>query len=280
MFSVIIPLFNKQISIKTTLLCALNQSFGDFEIIVVNDGSTDKSTDEVQEVMLTDPRIRLINNKKGGVSKTRNEGIKVAKYDYIAFLDADDYWSPEYLTEQAKMIQEFPEAAMWGLSWKDLIQNQKISHKQKIALGFRGLIRDYWQRELHLFWTSAIVLHKSVFDKVGLFDERINYGEDQDMWYRIILHYPVAFYNNAQAYYNQDAENRLMRHKMPNLKLCLPYYIGKYNSYYETHPDFIRYSIPFVQGTLDPTILGIKKRRELARRVIKQLDYNKISKKI
>ena len=90
MISVVIPLYNKEKYIKRAIESVLNQTFQKFEIIVVNDGSTDKSAEIVQNIK--DPRIRLINQKNAGVSAARNRGIQEAKYEYIAFLDADDFW--------------------------------------------------------------------------------------------------------------------------------------------------------------------------------------------
>jgi len=90
MFSVVIPLYNKERSVKNTIESVLNQTFQDFEVIVVNDGSTDNSLEVVKS--FNDERIRIINQKNSGVSSARNRGIKEAKYEWIAFLDADDLW--------------------------------------------------------------------------------------------------------------------------------------------------------------------------------------------
>ena len=102
MISIIIPLYNKVKSITQTLNCVMQQSYQDFEVVVVDDGSTDGSIDVVHKFL--DERIRVVSKSNGGVSSARNVGIKEAKYNYIALLDADDYWEPNYLEEQVQKI--------------------------------------------------------------------------------------------------------------------------------------------------------------------------------
>src|SRR5690348_9188230 len=94
-FSIIVPVYNKENHISDTILSALNQTVGDFELIIVNDGSTDKSLELVQS--FSDKRIVVINKPNGGVSLARNIGIKRATGEYISFLDADDFWNRRYL---------------------------------------------------------------------------------------------------------------------------------------------------------------------------------------
>ena len=110
MFSIVIPLYNKELSISNTIQSVLDQTFQNFEIVIVNDGSTDNSVKEVEE--FDDKRIRLIHQKNQGVSAARNRGIEEAKYEWVAFLDADDLWMKEHLEEYAKVVIENPQ-----LSW-------------------------------------------------------------------------------------------------------------------------------------------------------------------
>src|SRR5690554_5521626 len=97
MFSVVIPLYNKELSISNTIQSVLDQTFQNFEIVIVNDGSTDNSVKEVEK--FDDKRIRLIHQENQGVSAARNRGIKEARYEWIAFLDGDDLWEKEHLEE-------------------------------------------------------------------------------------------------------------------------------------------------------------------------------------
>src|SRR5699024_6424946 len=96
MFSIVIPLYNKELSITNTLQSVLNQTFTDFEVVIVNDGSTDNSVEKVEA--FNDPRIRLIHQANAGVSAARNKGIEEANYDWISFLDADDLWMENHLS--------------------------------------------------------------------------------------------------------------------------------------------------------------------------------------
>lgn len=235
MFSIIVPLYNKEKSIRSTIDSVLSQSFQKFEIVVVDDGSTDSGADVVAQIK--DNRIRLIRKDNGGVSSARNRGIKEAKYDYIALLDADDGWDKEYLAEQRKLIEDFPEAAMWGINFAELY-NGKLIRELPTGLpkGFRGIVDGYFDKTLKngrvsdLFCSSSVVIRKSAFDKAGLFDERIRYSEDIDMWYRIIVNYPVVFYDRYMVFYYYDAENRAMN-RTRQLKWWLPYYVDKYSIY-------------------------------------------------
>ena len=105
MFSVIIPLYNKELSISNTIQSVLDQTFQNFEIVIVNDGSTDNSVKEVEK--FDDKRIRLIHQENQGVSAARNRGIEEAKYEWIAFLDADDLWMENHLEEMTKLIHDY-----------------------------------------------------------------------------------------------------------------------------------------------------------------------------
>lgn len=230
-FSIVIPLYNKVQSIKRTLDCVINQTCHNFEVIVVNDGSTDGS--ETIAAQYEDNRVRLINKENGGVSSARNRGIEESKYKYIALLDADDYWEPTYIEEQVKMISDFPNAMMCGMGWGYLENNNKkiIPHFTDDN-NFRGYIDNFWTKpkKSNIFWASAVVINKDVFNKIEMFDERISRGEDLDVWWRIILNFEVAFNSKTLSYYRQDAENRAMDRAMQRGK-GLIYYRNKYEKY-------------------------------------------------
>ena len=116
MISVVIPLYNKEKSIASTLHSVINQTFKDYEIVIVNDGSTDNSVAEVEKIH--DARIRLINQQNAGVSAARNRGIEEAKGELIAFLDADDEWLPEYLSTQYKLFLKYPKCSVFACNYE------------------------------------------------------------------------------------------------------------------------------------------------------------------
>lgn len=249
MISVIIPLYNKAQSIQKTLDSVLAQTFQDFEIVVVDDGSTDNSAQVVQELFDKRPSLqgrdggRLIKKTNGGVSSARNRGIQEAKYRYIAFLDADDYWEPTYLETQSKMIHDFPEAKMWGTAWGMMVGEQKHEgHGIRIAPNHRGMVDNhrYFAENMFLYCTDIVVIDKQIFDIIDMFDERISCGEDVDLWWRIILHFPIAYTNECLAYYRQDTENRITLSK-PKLQTHFVNFIEKYEKYYNQYPPFKKY---------------------------------------
>ena len=236
-FSVVIPLYNKQNSIAATLQSVLAQTYTNYEIIVVDDGSTDNSAQVVEEFFEKHPSLqggdrgRLVKKPNGGVCSARNRGIQEAKYDYIALLDGDDLWDEHYLEEQVKLIQDFPEAKMWGINFAEM-SNGELIRKLPTGLpeGYRGYVENYFQipgRISDLYCSSSVVVKKEAFDRIGYFDERIKYAEDSDMWFRIIATYPVAFYDRYMAFYQYDAENRAMN-RTRLLRCFLPYYVDKF----------------------------------------------------
>ena len=239
--TVVIPLYNKQNSIVATLQSVLAQTYQNFEIVIVDDGSTDNSAQVVEELISAHPQplpkgkgVRLVRKANGGVCSARNRGIQEAKYDYIALLDGDDLWDEHYLEEQVKLIQDFPEAMMWGINFAEISNGQLIrTLPTGLPEGYRGYIENYFQipgRISDLYCSSSVVIKKKVFDKVGSFDERIKYAEDSDMWFRIIATYPVVFYDKYMAFYQFDAENRAMS-RVRLLKHFLPYYVDKYQDF-------------------------------------------------
>lgn len=237
--SIVIPLYNKQNSIAATLQSVFAQTYTNYEVIVVDDGSTDDSAN-VAEATLREfserplgycLEFRVFRKENGGVCSARNKGIQEAKYDYIALLDGDDQWDEHYLEEQVKLIQDFPEAKMWGINFAELSKGELI-RKLPTGLpdGYRGYVENYFQmpgRISDLYCSSSVVIRKEVFERVGYFDERIKYSEDIDMWYRIIANYSVAFYDRYMAWYLYDAENRAMNRTRP-LRYWLPYFVDKY----------------------------------------------------
>lgn len=239
-FSIVIPLYNKQNSIAATLQSVLSQTYTNYEVVVVDDGSTDESANVAEATLRNciaygvESKGKVIRKPNGGVCSARNKGIQEAQYDYIALLDGDDLWDKHYLEEQVKLIQDFPEAKMWGINFAEM-SNGELIRKLPTGLpeGYRGYVENYFQipgRISDLYCSSSVVIKKEVFDKVGYFDERIKYAEDLDMWYRIIATCPVAFYDRYMAFYQYDAENRAL-HRRIMLRDYLPFYVDKYTAY-------------------------------------------------
>lgn len=283
--SVVIPLYNKERAIVDTLQSVLNQTVAPYEIIIVDDGSTDASLNVVKKFVSTidnlQSTIRFIHKENGGVSSARNWGIKESKGDYIALLDGDDLWEPSFLAEMVKMIDDFSEAAMWGVSIAFIKGGMCDKWQQGMGDGFRGYVENYFDTVHNdLFCSSSVVIRKEAFDVAGYFDERISSSEDLDMWYRIILHYPIAFYDKVLVYYNQDAENRVAYDTDVRFPLTkdIKYYFDKFNDEFDHNPVFSRFMNNYVASRLllSNYYFGTEQERKDSDVVVSKLRYQDI----
>lgn len=281
MISVVIPLYNKAADIEATLRSILCQSYQDFEVVVVNDGSTDGSAEIVRALMVENARIRLFDQANQGVSAARNKGISEASGDYVALIDGDDIWDKDCLRELNNLTHDFPEAAMCGVNYGYLTKGNVEECHQGMPEGFRDYVTDYFSSSHgDLFCSSSVIIKREIAISAGLFDERIRYSEDMDFWYRIILNHKVAFYNRVLAYYKEDASNRAEIDPDAHFEITqrLDYYIDKYVPYYAEHPDFAR----FIGMRVAYNILhggyyfGTRYDRECTNHIVKFLSYQDI----
>lgn len=253
MISIVIPLYNKQNSIVDTINCVKRQTYTDFECIIINDGSTDDSAKRATDAILGDERFMILHQQNKGVSAARNLGVKTAKYDYIAFLDADDYWEKGYLAEVVELIHRFPECVLFGIGWNhknNQTENNEVLEGVDVQ---RMKIDNFWHKNRYSYWTSACTVRKEAIVNVGGFDERVSYGEDIDLWYRLALVYPVssAFSTRVLSYWIQDSENRLFL-STPAFNRNLVCYVGKYEKEIATNCDFRRFITPIIAWLLLP----------------------------
>ncbi|MBF0522035.1 MAG: glycosyltransferase family 2 protein [Candidatus Omnitrophica bacterium] len=211
--SVIISLYNKEKYIARAVQSVLRQSVQDFEIVIVDDGSTDNGIATVKNIQ--DDRLRLIEQPNGGVSAARNKGIDEAKAELVAFLDADDEWLPDFLEVILRLRGLYPQAGAYA-TWFEICTSGKRTKLQKFKTisnsPWEGLIPDYFSSMVEGEWivcASAVCVPKEVFVAIGGgFPVGEKLGEDLDVWGRIALNYPIAFSNRACAVYYQDAMNR------------------------------------------------------------------------
>lgn len=222
MISVVIPLYNKEDYIKQTIESVLNQTFSDFEIIIVDDGSKDNSLKIVQGIK--DSRLYVYQKKNGGVSSARNYGIRNAKFDYIAFLDADDLWDENYLKNMVQLINDFPKAEVYASNFFRVYPNcKKIPATSFIE---RGFIKNYFKIacKVTIIHTSSVIIHKEGFKKAGIFDERISRGEDMDLWTRLGVQCKIVYYDKAQNTYHLGTVNSSANF-IPHPENIFAYYI-------------------------------------------------------
>ena len=209
--SIVIPLYNKEKHIKNTIEHVLQQTYQDFEIVVLNDGSTDKSAEVVRSI--NDERIKLYEQENQGASVTRNNAVKLAKNELVAFLDADDEWKENYLESLWGLYSEYPNAVIYGTNY-EIIENG-----EKIILNFPGitdevgLIKSYFAsgKVFTPLWTSAVMVKKSIFIELGGFPVSCKICEDVDLWCRFACRGEMAYINRPLAIYRRDSTNMLSK---------------------------------------------------------------------
>jgi glycosyltransferase involved in cell wall biosynthesis len=232
-FSVIIPLFNKENFIKTTLKSVLEQRFTDFEIIIINDGSTDNSENVI--AAFDDTRIRYFTKENAGASSARNLGIEKAQSNYISFIDADDYWYPTFLEEMFGKIKRIPEIKVFSAAIE--IETPKSTFPAHYAIEKTGAyeIVNYFTASTKetVICTSCAVFEKTVFEEIGTFDTKIKSGQDTDMWIRIGLKYPVLFSWKILARYVYDEKSLSKNKNYLNTKVDF----SKFEEYEKTNPE-------------------------------------------
>jgi glycosyltransferase involved in cell wall biosynthesis len=224
--SVVVPLFNKAETVQRTLSSALSQSFGDIEVIVIDDGSTDGGGDLVR--LLGDHRLTLISQENAGVSAARNRGIMAARAEWIALLDADDDWDANHLT----------------LLWRALGTSRPVAAFANVRLAShpdRPLLRpdvpaqiveDYFDFALrhggYPNMTSAMLLHRETAIEAGLFTVGVALGEDIDLWGRLALSGPMLYTADLTATYNDlprpssAMQDSTRKPEFPFFAACLP----------------------------------------------------------
>lgn len=216
MISVVIPLYNKEKSIKDTVQSVLNQTYQDFELIIVNDGSNDDSLNVIQSIK--DPKIRIINKENAGVSSARNEGIQCAKNEYISFLDGDDIWSKDHLQILANAIMTNDSDQIGGFGTTFYKSKKKEFDYNLVKESKPNLIKDYFtfmSTPKSRFNSSTLMVKKSKVIESGLFNENLKYGEDVELWYRLFKKFKLVYIDTITTIYFIAAENRSAHYTMP-----------------------------------------------------------------
>lgn len=219
-FTVIIPLYNKENFIKNTLQSVLNQKFSDFEVLIVDDCSTDNSLEIVNG--FTDTRIKIIKNDKNkGLSAARNIGIKNSQSEYITFIDADDLWKPYFLNEILELINLFSQATIFGTNYEEITSSGKqinITIDKTFQKKKKSLILDFFSINIAqpIYCYSTVAFHKSVFENSENFDESITFAEDIDFNIRANLNNILAYSSKVCASYLLSSENQITSSKISN----------------------------------------------------------------
>ena len=224
LISIIIPLFNSETYIAEAIKSVLGQTWQNWELIIVDDGSTDRSSEMVQP-FLKDERVRLYSKPNGGAASARNLGIKKSNGNLIAFLDADDFWLPEKLENQITCFRQYPEIGVCGTGMK-IIDPQGQVLSQGTVPDFHGnpfpTILEYSLANM----TTAMI-RRNVFEKSGLFDETLGKApEDYEFWLRVgkytifhVMSEPLACYRcghgNTSEVYSELRRELAIRQILP-----------------------------------------------------------------
>lgn len=221
MFSIIMPLYNKAEDVAASINSVLQQSVSAFELIIINDGSTDNSL-SVAQAHSADPRIRIIDQENAGVSVARNRGISKARFDYLAFLDADDLWDENFLAHIQGLITQFPDAGIYATAYAMRDGEQQQPARIHGLAQQPQLVWDYFavasRGDLPLM-PSSVCIPNWVLRQVGGFPEDQRQGEDQDLWARICLQFPYAITPAIGMYYCLSGSNRVSVNSIPKQEL-------------------------------------------------------------
>jgi glycosyltransferase involved in cell wall biosynthesis len=240
-FSVIIPLYNKEKYVERAILSIQSQTYTNFEIIIVNDGSTDNGLEKLNPFL--SEKIRLIEHAKNkGLSAARNTGIQSAKATYIVFLDADDTWLPTYLEAIKNLIENFGEARIFATNMQYVYPKQTIAIDNKLSnypIDYKGYV-DFFKENIKqgLYCINSVCYHQSVFEKVGYFDEKITFSEEIDFYIRAHLQFKFAYDTTVHTNYFMEIENQLSHSSI--LNKTIPNY-DLYESYSDSEPHFKKF---------------------------------------
>ena len=209
-FSVIIPLYNKAPYIRKALESIVAQTYSDWDCIIIDDGSTDESLTVVNKYIQSvnsEKRIvnciRVISQENSGVAAARNRGVRESRGEYVCFLDADDWWVPNFLEDMDRLIKEYPDAGLYATNYI-YYKPGKTHVALKLERGYLNYPQSYLQSVAMPVWTGAACMPRKVFEEIGGFPVGIKLGEDFLLWAKTSIHYKVAYCEKTLAYYNND----------------------------------------------------------------------------
>jgi glycosyltransferase involved in cell wall biosynthesis len=240
-FTVIIPLYNKEQYIENAIKSVLNQTFTDFNLLIINDCSTDKSV-EIASKYISDTVEIIHHEKNTGLAAARNSGIKNATSNYIAYLDADDLWKPTFLESIFQLIQNFPEAQIFGTNyeeiWDKLIKNPQ-NGSEILPVDFKGYI-NFFKINLKqgIYTHGSVCFHKEVFEKIGFYNEDIGFSEDLDFNIRANYNFKLAYDNSIQMSYFMQTENQITQSSISHK--TIPDF-DSYENWAKTNSDLKKY---------------------------------------
>jgi len=226
--SVVIPLFNKEISVSRAIESVLAQTFRDFELIVIDDGSTDASFHKANQFI--DERLRIIRQTNQGVAAARNAGVFLSQADYVCFLDADDEYDIDFLDNIYHLIQQRPHAALFACRYQIVDESgQLMLGSCSLPTDFTGFVPNFfttYRRSRSLICSSNFCAHKKFISAVGGFPVGILIGEDMYLWLRIALLGDFMFSSKIGATIYRNAENRTIHLERHTISYHASYFLS------------------------------------------------------
>lgn len=207
MISVIIPVFNAEKYISETISSVISQTYADWELIIVNDGSTDNTFKILQEYCQKDSRIKVIDKKNEGVSAARNTGYINSKGDYLAFLDADDKWHKDNLFQKLTLLQTNKEIGLVHADMQFIDENSEIKHECYSGKDGNILKSLLMWDGTNIPSPSSILIRKEVIEVVGMFDTELSTAADQEFFFRVASKYKVARIQRVLGFYRFHSSN-------------------------------------------------------------------------
>lgn len=277
-FSVIIPLYNKAPYVRKTVESVLGQTFGDYELIIVDNGSNDGSHEIV--AAFTDHRIKIVRLEENvGVSNARNKGVSLASAPHITFLDADDWWEPTFLEEMAGLIDRHPDAGIYGTGYY-IVKNGKkrlapIGVDERFEEGEINYCAVYAKTLCMPLTSISVAMPRAVFDETGGFKPHLKLGEDFDLWVRIALKHRTVFLNKPLSNYNQDVDVTFRgTHHLRDPKEHMLWNLGYLEPEEKTNADYKQLIDNLRTYSLLPYLLT-KQYRSAARQELAKVDWSR-----
>lgn len=275
-FSVIIPLYNKAPYVRKTVESVLGQTFVDYELLIIDNGSNDGSSEIVAG--FTDSRIRIFRLEENvGVSNARNKGVSLSTAPYVTFLDADDWWEPTFLEEMRGLIERHPDAGIYGTGYY-IVKNSKkrlapIGVDKNFTEGEINYCAVYTKTLCMPLTSISVAIPRAVFDESGGFKPHLKLGEDFDLWIRIALRHKAVFLNKPLSNYNQDVDVTYRgTHHLRDPKEHMLWNLGYLETEEKINPDYKQLIDNLRTYSLLPYLLT-RQYRSAARQELAKVDW-------
>lgn len=274
--SVIIPTYNRANLLSRAIKSALSQTFQDFELIIVDDGSTDNTKEVVEKFKKKDNRVKYIwQENSGGPASPKNKGIKASKGEYIAFLDDDDEWFPEKIEKQLEIFENSKDKNIGIVACNalDVFEDSKTIKEYKIKETKEEKYLPMILNGCLIHSSSSVVVKKNIFKKVGYFDKKLKTADDYDMWIKILSKYNFDFYPHPLFKYYIHGKNISFNESISLKKEQKCIILKKHKDLYDKYPKIYSNKLRYIGNRY--IMLG--KKRKARKILIKSIKNNPLN---